>query len=159
MKRLFLTLLICGFALGAADILAQAQTQTPSVMVGKWNQSAKLAAGTLTYYWITPKPNQKFMMVQSLAGYDQHTINIVLTPPQLAWVRQWEKRHRVFGLPRRYPKPHGVQTYAAAFGTSLNVKDAGKSISSVWNQTDKAPRADVAVAAFLTWARQTTRGK
>ena len=160
MNRLLLVLLLCVVFLGAADTSSHAQSQTPTITTGRWNQSAKLQAGVLTYHWITPKPDQR-LMAQSLAGYDQHTASITLTPQSQIWVRTWEQQYRVFSLPAHYPKLNKAKAYGygSAFTSLVSVQDRGKSITSRWNQEQSAARADAAVKAFLIWAEQTTGGK
>ena len=152
-------LLGCFLCLTAAGITSQTQAQTPVISVGDWNTDAAIKDGMLTYQWLTPKRNGPLMMSQSLAAYDRHSARATLGVSQWAWVRRWEQRYRVFSLARRYPSPPGKETYAAAFGGSLSVRDGCRSVSSSWSGTSRASHPNAAANSFLVWARRNTGGQ
>ena len=153
MKAYTIGLMFCGLLSAAAG-----QAQTTQVTAGQWDRSATVKSGVLTYHWITPKPNQRSMYSQSMAGYDSHVAKIVMTPTQIAWVRQWERQYKVFSLPRHYPKPHRPWNYGAAFVNNLKIQDGSRSLVSTWNGMDQAKKANAASEAFFTWAEHQTTG-
>ena len=133
-----------------------------TVKVGSSLESATVQADQLNYVWFTPKSVQlkdgQRLMRQDLSSYDRHAVRVALTPPLRAWVRQWERQHRVFSLARRYPPSPGPQTYAVAFGGSLSVQDRGRTVTSTWAGTSRG-RTGAAAGAFLRWASHVTRSR
>lgn len=152
-------LLACTFWLTAGGTTGQVRAQAPVISVGAWDGGATIKDGVLTYQWLTAKPSPAHglpRMSQSLASYDRHTARATLNHSQWAWTRRWEQRYRVFSLARRYPSPPGKETYAAAFGGNLRVRDGGRSVSSSWSGMSRASRANAAANSFLVWARRST---
>lgn len=152
-------LLICTFWLIVGGIAGQARAQAPVISVGAWDGGATIKEGVLTCQWLTAKPSLAHglpRMSQSLASYDRHIMRATLGVSQWAWVRRWEQQYRVFSLARRYPSPPGKETYAAAFGGNLSVRDGGRSVSSSWSGMSRASRANAAANSFLVWARRNT---
>ncbi len=90
----------------------------------------------LRYVWHTLKDED--LPRQSLAAYDRREIGRELTIEEAARFRRWVETHRIFDLPRGFPRGDRG-SYAAAFKSSLNVECGGRSYRTGWNGATLTP--------------------